>query len=679
MPMVKPLDGPAWPSAASPDAPVGMILRARSTIRTNIRAAMLRAIFLLCTAVVACDVRSQSTPLEHEVPLACETDRDCSVGDCLVEFGICSRPSGQLTTLLFEITPQASDPVYGGARFLKEVRIDGTDSSSSWLELNVRPRVLVSGSVVAAPDQSDCLPFGGRTLPATLTFTPRERLLGLSVPSYELSTGFDDGNNAYRFEGSLPPGSYDVYMNPDSAKLGENCPAIPQLFKDFLIGGSSDVEPPQLVLQQPSPASLRLTIEWDDSLEGWMLDMVHPITGEIISNRVRLSADAVVSSRMSLETTLHYSQADNGEELVRLTPPPGRAAGTVLLVRSGLELFAGPALIGNVSNFGSPVRFQSWVWKENEPDLPVPGTVSFAALDLDEVDEGVLAAFGDSATVDSQGKVSLDLLPGRYRIRVTPPGVEVVDLGFLAGFESTVTVWPPSADAAATQGGHVIEVPAAATLEGQVVTEHGNQPIRGVLVQANASDPGRDYCLQPPEGDPAASCEAPRAGVLQKARAQDPFIPRTRGGLSKSDGSFEISGLDCGRCEPGAAARFDLSVRPHPNTGLPWLVRPSIDLYSNSREPLRIPTPVALPVRLTYGGDASGETRPSNPLPGALVRVYAFVDNRSSAVADLEGLVPCVSVASPDGGRCLQSLLQLAEVRSDSAGELLLLLPPRLP
>jgi hypothetical protein len=677
MPMVKPLDGPAWLSGASSDAVIGRILRACSTIRTNIRAPMRRAI-LLFWAAVACDVRGQSTPLEHEVPLACETDRDCSVGRCLMEFGICSRPSGQMTTLLFEITPQASDPVYGGARFLKEVMIDGTDTSNSWLELNVRPRVPVSGSVLAAPDQLDCLPFAQRTLPATLTFTPRQRLLGLSVPSYELLTAFDDVNTVYRFEGSLPPGSYDVYMSPDIAKLGENCRAIPQIFRDFLIGGSSDLAP--LVLAQPSPASLRLTIEWDDSLEGWMLDMVHPMTGEIISNRVRLSAEAVVSGRTSLETILHYSRADNGEELVRLTPPAGRAAGTVLLVRSGLELLTpGEGLIGNVSNFGSPVRFQSWVWKEDEPDLPVPGTVSFAALDLDDVDEGVLAAFGDSATVDSQGKVSLDLLPGRYRIRVTPPGVEVVDLGFLAGFESTVTVWPPNAGAAANQAGHVIEVPAAITLEGQVVTEHGNRAIGGVLVQANASDPGRDYCLQSPEGDPAASCEPPRAGVLQKARAQDPFIPRTRSGLSRSDGGFSIGGLDCGRCEPGAAARFDLSVRPHPNTGLPWLVRPSIDIYSNHREPLRIPTPVALPMRLTYGGETSGETQPSNPLPGALVRVYAFVDNRSSAVVDLEGLVPCVSVAIPDGGPCLQSLLQLAEVRSDSAGELLLLLPPRLP
>jgi len=360
---------------------------------------------------------------------------------------------------------------------------------------------------------------------------------------------------------------------------------------------------------------------------------------------------------------------------VRLTPPPGRAAGTVLWQRSGLL----EGLIGNVSTFGSPVEFQSWVWKENEPDSPVPGTVSFAALDLDEVDEGVLASFGDSASVDSQGKVSVSLLPGRYRIRVTPPGIEVVDLGFMAGFESTVTVWPPNADATATQGGHVIEVPAAITIDGQVVAEDGNRPIRDVLVQANASDPGRDYCLQPPEGDPGASCERPRAAVLQKALAQDPFVPRTRSGLSQSDGNFVINGLDCGRCEPGAAAHFDLSVRPHPSTGLPWLVRPSIDLYSNRGERLRIPTPLALPMRLTYGGDPADETQPASLLPGALVRVYAFVDNRSSVVADPEELDPCVSVTSPDGSRCLQSLLQLAEVRSDSAGELLLLLPPRLP
>jgi hypothetical protein len=640
--------------------------------------------------MLACGVQQDSAPVEQGVFFACQTDSDCPIGDCLSEFGLCSRQAGQLTTLLFEVTPQASDAVYGGGRFLAIRRVDAAPAPGTWLELNVPPPVPVVGRVLAAPEQTACVSPAtpaSSTLPVTLTFTPRQRLLGLSVPSYELSTTFDDspGVREYTFQGSLPPGRYDVYMRPDVAALGENCRAIPQIFRDRSIGVSSNGSQGQpFELQQPPPSSLRLSIAWRDNLEGWLLDMVHPVTGEVISNRVRLHVEDVNPATNGLETVLDYSRADSdfipdtGEELVRLTPPTGLAAGTVLLQRLGLELLTpGEGAIGDVSSFGSPVLFQSWVWKEGEPDASVPGSVSFAALDLDEVAEGVLASFEKSAVVDDDGKVRLSLLPGRYRIRVTPPGLAVVDLGLMAGFESSVIVWPNPSEDTAMQSGHVIEVPAAVTLRGQTVAELGGLPTSGIEVRATASNPNRDACLQSPEGPAAVSCEASRRAVLQKALAQDPFVPRTRSTLTQGDGGFELNGLDCGQCQPGAGAGFDLSVRPPPKTGLPWLVRPSINLYSTQLlAPLSIPVPVARPMRLTYG-DPADATQGARALPGALVRVFALIDDQAQVTDDAD-LVPCISVTTPGAGRCLQSLLQVAELRSDSEGELLLLLPPSL-
>jgi hypothetical protein len=638
----------------------------------------------------ACDVRGESVPSVRDVPFACQSDADCEIGHCVGELGICSRNDGQLTTLLFEVTPQASDAVYGGARFLKVQNIGPAAADGAWFSLNVPPRVPVSGRVLAAPDQTACVSPAtpaSSTLPVTLTFTPREQLLGLAVPSYELSTTFDarPGVREYTFEGSLPPGRYDVYMRPNVAALGENCRAIPQIFRDRVIGVSSDGLGQPLELEQPPPASLRLTIPWRENLEGWQLDMVHPVTGEIISNRVRLRAEDVNPDNGILITTLNYSRADpdfilasRAEELVRLTPPAGLKAGTVLLQRSGLELLTpGEGVIGNVSTFGSPVQFQSWVWKEDEPDSSVPGTVNFSALDLDEVAEGVLASFEDSATVDDKGQVRLSLLPGRYRIRVTPPGLEIEDLGLMAGFESSVTVWPNPSMGTAMQSGHVIEVPAAVTLRGQVVAQFGDRPIHGVEVRATASNPNGDACLQ--TGSGAAECELSGGAVLQRALAQDPFVPRTRSGLSQSDGQFELDGLDCGQCQPGAGARFDLSVRPQPETGLPWLVRPSLNLYSSQlMGPIEVPMPVVRPMRLTYGEAATDAQQTARALPGALVRVFALIDDQSQVVSDATDLVPCVSLPNASGTRCLQSLLQIAEVRSGSEGELLLLLPPSL-
>jgi hypothetical protein len=89
---------------------------------------------------------------------------------------------------------------------------------------------------------------------------------------------------------------------------------------------------------------------------------------------------------------------------------------------------------------------------------------------------------------------------------------------------------------------------------------------------------------------------------------------------------------------------------------------------------LDVPKPVAHAVRLTYGDPAAdGQAR---GLPGALIRVFALLDQRASVITGNTTLVPCVSASV--GERCVQSLVQVAELRSGNEGEFPLLLPPEL-
>jgi hypothetical protein len=452
-------------------------------------------------------------------------------------------------------------------------------------------------------------------------------------------------------------------------------------------------EDERLELPQPQPSALRLTISWQEGLDRWMLDMVHPVTGEVISNTVELRAGDVDLDTNTLVTTLNYSRAEAdfigpAPELVRLTPPKGMAAGTVFLERSGLEIVVpGEGTIANVSSFSPPVAFQAWVWKQFNNDAPVPGTVSFSSIELDQVEDGVLASsFESSASVDATGQVNTSLLPGRYRVRVTPPGVAIENLGLMTGYESNVTVW-----ADARQGGHVIEVPPAMELSGQIVADIGSAPLRRVDIRASATDPDRNRCPTSPDESPP-TCERPRAAVLQRARAQDPFIPRTRNGLSDGDGHFTVDGLDCGRCELDAAPYFDLTVRPDISTGLPWVVRAAVDPFRDAEDlastPIRIPLPVARPMIVTYGADVTvpgvDEEDPADDeqvtrrLSGALVRVFARLDGQGRLVTHPQALPPCSSLVSSNGADCIESLVQLAEARTGSDGEFLLLLPPDL-
>jgi hypothetical protein len=79
-------------------------------------------------------------------------------------------------------------------------------------------------------------------------------------------------------------------------------------------------------------------------------------------------------------------------------------------------------------------------------------------------------------------------------------------------------------------------------------------------------------------------------------------------------------------------------------------------------------------MRLTYGDPAAdGQAR---GLPGALVRVFALLDQQADVISGTDTLVPCVLAAS--GLRCVQSLVQVAELRSGKDGEFPLLLPPAL-
>jgi hypothetical protein len=639
---------------------------------------MLRPMQRWCLALAAlalgCDVKEGPPTMRHEAALPCRSASDCASGSCLAAEGICNSPSGTLDTVLFEIAPQTTDQEYGSAHYFSYVQ-NLSRSSPDPLVLNIPDRVLVQGQVDGTPEQDPCT-REGNSLPVTLVFTPREHLWGLSVTSYSFETTFEEEPiNEFRFSGALPPGRYDVYMRPRSGRpLPTSCNLAPQIFRDISVGLPDTPAQPFTPVQR----SLKLTMDWKEDLEGWTADMVHPITGEVISTRSTLQRINVVDSGDGPEInfTLYYSVGGEkdfipeGKELVRLTPPPpppeqAVTKGTVLLQREGLDLVTpGEGTIGDVTSFGNPIRYQSWVWRFGAYDSPVVGTVSYAATSLSEYVGGVDASFTGSARVDERGQVELLLLPGDYRMRVVPSPDEG-----LAASDQMINV----SASASPQEGRVLPVPYAAQLEGNVLTSDTGAPIAGVEVVLAASTQPLDGCTPGvPSLDPL--CARPRAEVLQRALGEDPFVPRARTTLTQGDGSFKVDEIDCGACEPGDGVGFDLVLRPPSESGLPWVLKPRLRVDGDTPlGTLQVPAPVTRPIRVTFG-DSTSEV---NVLPGALVTAYVLLDANSQPIKDPQSVPPCLGATAEDPV-CIQSAVAIAEGRSDPFGELLLLLPPSL-
>ncbi|MET0412533.1 MAG: hypothetical protein ABW217_14620, partial [Polyangiaceae bacterium] len=473
----------------------------------------------LAALALGCDVRELPPPTEYAAAASCRSNGDCSSGSCEAQLGICTTPSGAIPTLLFEVVPPATDPRYGSARFYS-YQSGLASSSSAPLVLNIPERVPVQGQIVPAPEQEPCS-REANSLPVSLTFRPREQLWGISVPSYTFDANRDGATDEFRFFGSLPPGRYDVYMRARPGySLPPTCNLAPQIFRDVPVG--LDTISPALT---PVQRSLELTMAWRDELDGWTVDMVHPVTGEIISTRSTLLRRSVVDEGEGpvIKFTLHYSLGGandlirEGEELVRLTPPilQEKTKGVVLLQREGLEIVTpGKGTIGDVTTFGDAVTFQSWIFAYSNDDLPVAGTVSFAATSLTGTVGGVDASFTGTVPIDELGQVTIDLLPGTYRMRVTPPPGQG-----LAANEYSITVQP----GAPAQGGGVIPVPRAARLRGQVLSPSA-VPLRDVEVVLNASRQPLDGCTaETSAADPL--CDRPRAEILQRALGEDPFVP----------------------------------------------------------------------------------------------------------------------------------------------------------
>jgi hypothetical protein len=678
---------------------------ARSTLGGLVLAALL--------GPVACTVRLDKGDSASLASNQCSQSADCGSGTCWS--GTCVAYEGALSTLLLEITPPTTVQNVGGVRFLQ---IDKTLARSSEdHNLNLDRVSTVRGFVFGYDAKSKGC--SSPDTPLEVTLTPQEQAYGLAAVSYVVRTqatavGSEcesqlqpvPTGSVRGFVVDVPAGKYDVYVRPVPDGAGadagatSSCELVPELFSGIAPQAGDFC----LALPARPSQQVAVDIRWPASappLEGWTVDIVHPLGGQLLSERRVLHGPPTeLGSDTGYTATIRYSRigaddaAKPGQELLRLTPPSKEAGPVVQFGLSGLVAPSAPsaggtphAVLPTFGPFLGAVQLDSWVWRADEfarnVEVPVPASVTFTATQLEGIPSGVFASFSTTADVGKDGRLHAVLLPGEYRVRVLPD----VGLGLAATELPSVSVScvhnPASPDLCAVadpavaptpQAGRLLLLPPAASIRGTV-----HAPVQGDLsravVSALPATIGVRHC---PKGADAAACATEPLGVLDVALAEDAFVPRPVSGVLDARGAFTLSEVDCGGCTASDGAIFDISVRPPEGTGLPWLTRAGVSVWDHvdlgSLE-------LTLPVVHRGKVQVPIERAPTVSVPGALIRAYVIRDAHGAPILAPEGLPSCAAgqaTAGSEPPRCIRSVLQVAQTRAKDDGTYELVLPSQL-
>jgi hypothetical protein len=596
-------------------------------------------------ALAACNVTEIPGPPSTVAVNECSGNDECPGGACVD--GACVTGSGDLGNVIVEVTP----PPGGALPSLPYYTALGNKLSDNLL---LQPAARVAGYVTLHPD--DCAPtFQGDgpgsqlvpvegTIPVDVTFTASVRTLGLATRSYRSLSLEVDAKGRHGFELTVPPGEYDVYIEPKATTADSPCQIPPWLLlrQRITTSGPYDVK-----LSRAS--SINVPVHWPTgSLDNYQVEILDSVSGRVLSAPAVLGNPgqdenglAFYQRRVTFSQVLEPNEmnelvvSQDSYELVRISPPAETIAPSILGEASAIGLSAsnaGGILLSNP--LPAPVTVEAQTG-ESGTSRPVAAAVTVRATRIEGLDEGLYASFVRTYQVGEAGVFQAILPPGDYLVESIPKDSSIIceeePCPLLASRRDT---WKVGV-APELQAGKLIQFQRAPVVTGTAFTATG-KPVSGAVVRVTSS------VLAPP---PDFWNFLDREGDLSS---------RATTGIVDGRGVFDLS------ADPGS---FDLFVQPNPSTRFGWYVRPKFTV--DQRDDTRATGPITVPLarrhagRILIGPKVSGQ--PS--LPNALLRAYVHVtpDGEYAAAPVQNG-----------------SVLQVAETRSNAAGDFELLIPASL-
>lgn len=550
----------------------------------------------------------------------CTTDADCGDGVCVAIDGApaCVATSTDLGSLIVEVRPTAD----AKGNTVSHVFTDVLSPSGAFptgallpLDLHVPAKVTFSGEVSAPTVDAACTGVDG-SVPTKVELHSVSPFAGLNQTYSTVAEKDADGN--WRYSIDVPAGVYDVYLKPTTPADRPDCAAeaIPPRFVPY-VDVSTNVDF-TAGAEAPSRLSGSLLIPKDRSVAGWHLEVVDDKYGLVLSDSMELADPTDGSQSIQI-----LGGADGKDPL-------------------GLRYYytGSPILRLRDANGDLVVH-----WQASVVDLDKDGKVELDLADLvadpldlsanvvDELAHGVAASvtiesvllsggakqnasFRVVAETDIAGKLDVSLVPGEYRVSVSPKNDE--------SLATASDKWIVSADSLGH--GKAFVLPPRPSVKGTIESAHGD-PLSGMPVVVTASTP-EDLTY------------------FSQTVSPSKLLPRESTVTTDLFGEFQLP------VDPGTV---DLSVQPSADSLYPWVVLPRLLVDTSANKPILDVDTLTLAAPVIVSGTVTSET---SVVPFAIVRV----------------MLPLPSSGQGMGA----PVVQIGEAITDENGHFTLPLPPSI-
>lgn len=605
---------------------------------------------LVCATFAAapgCDPSSGKTTSQRAFVNRCASNDDCADGEACAS-SVCYALNPTITDVVFEVIPGQLSAFAPGQSFLVPATLLSLPQQRFDIvlppiaQLAWRP-TLLSKSLTDPDDPGGKSTCAWSAISSTKSVAmhaslfPVRRALGLPATPFAVAPSpVSDGIDvvAYRLTASLPPGMFNVYLEPTN---DADCEMPPLLLRNQELDGNQSFNVSIAVSANTSFAGTIRTRE-GVSLEGWRVDIIDPSTGLRLSTRgvvgaPTLSVDggstynvapfgAVVGTSMY---PLQYMDPTDplgvtvNDPTLRLRPPvslEGAAPTFVWSIPRVLDIANTNVADIDLRSFAlTPVDVSAQI-ERSGTTTPVAGVMLLRnqAGAFLGIDPGLPASLTASTQSGDAGLLEVGLLPGKYDGLVIPD-----ETTGLARSRFTWTIGE-----APIQAGRVEEL---VDLSSTVI-----HAMHGKRAEAAAN--------LPIQAIPSPNPDAP----------SDPFanvLPRRTATFSDVRGNAVL------RVDPG---RFDIVARSDRDSRYAWSVFQGVTLPADP--------PLAITLRAPFS--VEGQVLSSTggvgvPIQGGVLRVYARTNGNAPYVQIGETTIS-------DGGASATSV----------SGYFRLLLPPQL-